>query len=567
MKCKKVIYGLLMMSLLAGCGDNNSTSLSNNSSSQESTSKQSELVNSTSSKDSSVISSSSFNSVSSSTSSVGNVSSTSTSSNSISVSSSSKDDDDNKGYLKVEVPKFIYSNYPAKDIKYSFSNPKYSSELEYVISDERLIIENHKIYTTSNFEEPVNISILVISEYFDAIQFSINVSTFTGGINLETKVQYYENNIIKEENKGGTIFIGDSYFDGVTKETPPFWKDFYKDYLGEPKTFLMGISSQRIEHLEVTSERIVYPMAPKEIVMHIGFNDVHSGTFEVDEIYSRIVALVEEFKERLQDVKIYYTGVEPKKNGYLESSQYYYSSTVKAPALTQKMKDYANDKDWFVYVDTMSVFVEDGVIKEDSYLSSDLSHPTLEAYDQIRAFINEARGVENYVESDSAFNIKQYGSSSDINGSGRTFLAKDNSNLTNNYIVSGSLEIIAINLSNAHLQFRFSSNTRFLLWDSDSDGVVGLGYMASGSTKSDKTSGATLYDANNGLKLNWTIIVHEGKAYMYIDKELKENIDKPKLEYFNIGALQMDVMINNLDVTIKTENETKYTSLISEYGL
>jgi len=26
-------------------------------------------------------------------------------------------------------------------------------------------------------------------------------------------------------------------------------------------------------------------------------------------------------------------------------------------------------------------------------------------------------------------------------------------------------------------------------------------------------------------------------------------------------------MINNLDVTIKTENETKYTSLISEYGL
>jgi hypothetical protein len=264
-------------------------------------------------------------------------------------------------------------------------------------------------------------------------------------------------------------------------------------------------------------------------------------------------------------------------NGFL-CKYYYYphivelneSELLEYVELSEKIARnyYSLEKDWFTYVDTMSVFVEDGVINQEAYLSSDLSHPTLVAYDEIRALINEARGVENYEESDKAFNIKQYGSSSDVDSSGRTFVTSEGNDLENNYIVSGRLRIIALNKSNAHLQFRFSSGSRFLLWDSNNDGVVGIGYMSSGvASKSDKTSGATLYDANNGLELNWTIIVNDGKAYIYIDKELKEKLEKPSLEYFNIGALQMDVMVDNLELTIKDENETKYNSLISEYGL
>ena len=548
MKKSNLIKGLLLLGIISGCG-NTSSSISLDDSSVISSSK------------TSVVSSSSSQETSSTNNSSSNTSSSSE--DVISSSSSSKDDDISKGYLKVEVPKVIYSNYPAKNITYSFSNPEYSSSLEYVVSDERLKIENDKIWATGNFESPINVSILVISEHFDAIQFSISVSTFNGGINLETKVQYYEKNVIKEENKGGTIFIGDSYFDGVLSSgVPPFWKDFYTDYANEPKTFLMGISSQRIEHLEITSERIVYPMAPKEIILHIGFNDVHTGTFEVEEIYSRITALCEEFKEKLPDVKIYYTGVEPKKNGYTESSQHYYSSTVKAPALTQKMKDYAVDKDWFIYVDTMDVFVEDGVIKTESYLSSDLSHPTLEAYDEIRKRINIARGVEK-----ESFSIKQYGISENINNSGKVFKDVSNKDLVNNYIVSGTLEIIRLNKNNAHIQFRFSSGSRFLLWDSNNDGVVGIGYMSGSSSKNDKASGAHLYDANKGLTLNWTIIVNNGNAYFYVDKVLKETLASPTLEYFNIGALQMDVEFTNLEWTTKEDNETKYNSLITEYNL
>ena len=139
-------------------------------------------------------------------------------------------------------------------------------------------------------------------------------------------------------------------------------------------------------------------MKPKEIVMHIGFNDVHSGHLPVKDIYSRIVALVEQYRANLPDVKVYFIGVEPKKNGYTLGTANYNSSTIRATALTSMIKEYATSTEWFTYVDTMDIFVdENGVIKTNSYLSSDNSHPTLAAYDLIREKINAARGVTNNV--------------------------------------------------------------------------------------------------------------------------------------------------------------------------
>ena len=91
--------------------------------------------------------------------------------------------------------------------------------------------------------------------------------------------------------------------------------------------------------------------------------------------------------------------------------------------------------------------------------------------------------------------------------------------------------------------------------------------MSGSSSKNDKASGAHLYDANKGLTLNWTIIVNNGNAYFYVDKVLKETLTSPTLEYFNIGALQMDVEFTNLEWTVKEDNETKYNSLITEYNL
>jgi len=300
--------------------------------------------------------------------------------------------DVDKGYLIVDIPKKIYSNYPAKEIVYSFSNEEYASEVTYMVSDSRLKIEDHKMYATGTFDTPIDVIVKVLSENCEPVIRKVNVSTYNPVSNFETRMKFYEENLIKEENKGGTIFVGDSYFDGYPKSKPPFWSDFYTDYQNEDKIFLMGASSSQIEQLEVSAERIVYPMEPKEIIMHIGFNDVHSGHLPVQDIYARIIALVEQYRENLPNVKVYFIGVEPKKNGYTLGTANYNSSTIRATALTEKIKEYAKNSSWFTYVDTLDIFVgSDGVIKTNSYLSTDNSHPTLQAYDLIRERINSAR--------------------------------------------------------------------------------------------------------------------------------------------------------------------------------
>lgn len=584
-KEKNILIGLLLF-ILCGCNNatlslvsSNNPSSSNTSSLQTSSenSSSSSVNNETYSTSNNVISSenissmnssfnSSYNSSSSEnfTSSSSSISSNSSSSNMSSTSSEILID---KGTLEIDIPSTIYSNYPAKDITYNFSKEEYASELRYLVSDSRLKIENGKIYAKGVFDQPFDVTVKVISEHHSPIVKKVNVSTYNGGINLETKLQHYEENIIKEENKGGTIFIGDSYFDGCPKTNPPFWKDFYTDYANESKTFLMGISSSQIEQLEIMSERIVYPMEPKEIVMHIGFNDVHTGKLPVEEIYSRIVSLVNKFREKLPNVKIYYIGVEPKKNGYTSGTAHYVSSTVRAPLLTEKMKGFSAENEWFTYVDTMDIFVTNGVINTNAYLSSDLSHPTLTSYDKIREKINEARGVNNNVVDNSSFTITKYGNSESINTSGRQLSSSIGSDLKNNYIVKGKLNITSINKSNAHLQFRFSQSTRFLLWDNNSDGVLGVGYTSSSGNKSDKTSGAVLYDANNGLTLNWAIVVSNNRAYFVIENEVKEVLENPTLDYFNIGALQMNVEFTNIEVIEKTNNLLNYESLLSTYKI
>lgn len=577
-KEKNILIGLLLC-LLCGCNNANSLLISaNNSSSNSSSSLENSSIDINSSINSSDITSSSSNIVisssnssemiSSSNSSISGPSSSISSNNSSSnIISSSSEILIDKGTLEIDIPSTIYSNYPAKDITYNFSKEEYASELRYLVSDSRLKIENGKIYAKGVFDQPFDVTVKVISEHHSPIVKKVNVSTYNGGINLETKLQHYEENIIKEENKGGTIFIGDSYFDGCPKTNPPFWKDFYTDYVNENKTFLMGISSSQIEQLEIMSERIVYPMEPKEIVMHIGFNDVHTGKLPVEEIYSRIVSLVNKFREKLPNVKIYYIGVEPKKNGYTSGTAHYVSSTVRAPLLTEKMKGFSAENEWFTYVDTMDIFVTNGVINTNAYLSSDLSHPTLTSYDKIREKINEARGVNNNVVDNSSFTITKYGNSESINTSGRQLSSSIGSDLKNNYIVKGKLNITSINKSNAHLQFRFSQSTRFLLWDNNSDGVLGVGYTSSSGNKSDKTSGAVLYDANNGLTLNWAIVVSNNRAYFVIENEVKEVLENPTLDYFNIGALQMNVEFTNIEVIEKTNNLLNYESLLSTYKI
>ena len=134
-------------------------------------------------------------------------------------------------------------------------------------------------------------------------------------------------------------------------------------------------------------------------------------------------------------------------------------------------------------------------------------------------------------------------------------------------MVKGTLKITSVNKSNAHLQFRFSKDFRFLLWDSNNNGLFAAGYIG-GGTYNDKTEGATEpYDANSTLTLEWAIAVKDGVAYWFINGVQVAKFDTPTLEYFNIGALQMNVEFTNIEISAKSDDADAFNSAIAELGL
>ena len=484
------------------------------------------------------------------------------------------EEDPDKGSLSLTAPASIYSNYAGKDITPVFSKSWYNGEITWTTSNPNVFVENGKIFAKGDFASAVDVTVTATTEHHTA-SVVVNVSTFNGyghNVSAEKKVQWYENNIIKEENKGGMIFVGDSYLDGYNAapygtSVPSFWRDFYEDYAGE-KAFLMGISSSIIEDLEIVSERIVYPMQPSEIVIHIGHNDMHSYETTSEAFVARLQALVSEYHAKLPNAKIYVLSVDPKRDSADPTNNRHQSSFVKVPAVNAAMSAYAADKDWISYVDTTSIFYtkntagELTAVNKNMYPSGDASHPTLVAYDLIKIKIDEAKGktLNNVININNADNHYAIGTG------GKTY------NVSGDFVISGRLVITQFVKSNSHLNFNFGTASgnnrpyRFLLWDSNSNGKFGVGYEKIGSYTNEIQSGKELYDATNGLVLNWTIVVKDGNAYWFVGGALQAVFENVAItNKFNIDACGIDAIVYDIDFIEKSADETAYNNYVAPY--
>ena len=490
------------------------------------------------------------------------------------------------GTMTITAPSAIYTNYSGKEITVTFSNPDYASEVTYTTNNEKVYVHDGKIYAKGTFEKTATVTVTAKTPYHTK-QFTVSVSEYNEGVSAEKKVSYYENQIIKEANKGGVIFVGDSYFDGYTQGAVPFWKDFYDDYSGQ-KAFLMGISSSQIHQLEMVSERIVYPMQPSEIVVHIGFNDVHHGPLTPEALAARIIALFENYRRELPNVKIYFCSIEPKKGAHDTSHQYYYSSFVEAPAVNAIIKEYADSHSWLTYVDTRSLTIKsDSTVDSSFYLTTDMSHPTLAAYDSYRKLIEIARGTWEESIADKiaknqatvaaeAAEIKKTQTPHEIKNTAGVSLqnvAKYYTNsaggaLTNYYSISGYMDISNIAASSAHIQFRLNSvtNDRFLLWDSNGNGKLGICAPFAGFAN-ETANGAhadALDTAGKTVTIKWQVVVTGTTAYLFINDVLVMSGNPSGLTYFNISIQGGDIAIYGVDVITKSESATEYAAILKK---
>ncbi|MDE6401460.1 MAG: SGNH/GDSL hydrolase family protein [Clostridiales bacterium] len=191
----------------------------------------------------------------------------------------------------------------------------------------------------------------------DAIAYKYNAVVLT-------REEDYINKANRAKNP--TLFVGDSFFDERY-----CWKSFYDDFDGL-NCFSVGISGSQTVDWYVAKTRLITAFEPKNIVVHIGTNDINDTSINmtVDGYYKKITAFLDMLLDEFPDTPIYYFGIEDR-NGSAGGKNRYSS------AVTEKIKtEFQTDNAYFHYLDTPSVFNAD----PDRYVSTDNIHPSVEGY-------------------------------------------------------------------------------------------------------------------------------------------------------------------------------------------
>ena len=235
-----------------------------------------------------------------------------------------------------------------------------SLDLYYFIVDEEVAtIENdyiiaHKVGQTQVFASTAS---------GQEVEFTIDVQpdeNFLYNRDVNSAVEAFSTRAGSPKNP--TLFIGDSFFD-----VNNFWNNFYSDFEGYPVAS-MGISGSQTTHQMICRDKIIKQFNPKNIVLHIGTNDINDTTVALnsEQYYKQITEYLSVLCSEYPEVNIYYLGIENRNHGAGGKNAY-------VERVTAKIKDeFAPAHSNFTYIDSPAVFNLD----LDTYISADDIHPS-----------------------------------------------------------------------------------------------------------------------------------------------------------------------------------------------
>lgn len=171
--------------------------------------------------------------------------------------------------------------------------------------------------------------------------------------------------IEKYKNKTPDIvFCGDSYMD--------MWQSSFgiANFEEDTKNYNCintGIGGTIGNEWLVLDDKLINDFKPKQVVIHLGFNDTHFGLTS-DQVINTFKELINSIKANNESVKIYFLGVEPSPN----FNRYF----DKESELNEKIKDLSKTISNIFYIDTPSLFIKDNkpIDNLKDYFSQDMVH-------------------------------------------------------------------------------------------------------------------------------------------------------------------------------------------------
>ncbi len=301
----------------------------------------------------------------------------------------------NYGEITVNAPKKIYLNYAPKTVTASFTVPSYESEVTYTLTNAS-DFENSGI--TLTYEKGEGNDLLVsasgstnetITAKFKATtsvssqecEFKITIGRYNGegysgsSLNFENRINEFKiKNLSNGGEKGGTLFVGDSFFDN-------FWGNFYSTFSGK-NAYRYGVSSSTLEDWLIVSERIVYPYEPKNIVLHCGTNDIHDDGKTAAQTADMLKQLVSEYHEELPYAKIFVFSIEPRRvSGTSNKPRDTWSACKAANTLIKEFCE--QNSSYLTYIDSAAWCFTDAnqtTIKTSFYKDGDATHVAESSY-------------------------------------------------------------------------------------------------------------------------------------------------------------------------------------------
>ena len=273
-----------------------------------------------------------------------------------------------KGTLSIPTV-YAWVDYPDADFYPVFSMPEYAEPLTYTYDTEGISIDAEKntvkalkagAYTVTAKSAGFEATFKVIAEAIDRSEVGDN-----GKVKFSADEYAWQANnyLMQWKVKGAdgqtTVFIGDSFFDTA------FWSNFYNDSYPGKDALCLGISSTTTyDWEEWITDGFLSQTKPRNIVMHMGTNNVYDDGDSVADTVSSLQRMFTLMHNTFPDVPIYWFGI---------SQRSYDQKKISAVRnINRQMQAWCDARDYITYIDTP------GLLKND--MLRDNVHPKVEYY-------------------------------------------------------------------------------------------------------------------------------------------------------------------------------------------
>lgn len=243
---------------------------------------------------------------------------------------------------------YAWIGYPASEFTPVFSAPEKAEALTYTYDESliRLSPEDHTVTALAEGTAEVTASSEHFTATFHVYCESVDTSDevfalTTDRFDAEYRAQNFEYDWAANGHDGQTtVFIGDSFFDIA------FWDNFFTEYYAGKDALIWGIGSTTSFTWETLTTRLLANIAPRNLCMHIGTNNIYDLECTAEETLSSLQRMFTLMHTALPDTKIWYFSITQRT--YTGASERY----PIVDEVNEKMIAWCAGKDWITLLDT-----------------------------------------------------------------------------------------------------------------------------------------------------------------------------------------------------------------------